>query len=412
MPESIEQRCHPVYRRFLAGGSDDLHLKPAQGFAIAAYGALMLALVYTESSAAEAGWAGRIFSGLASLATGVLLAGMAARWLGRRVGFLSGMVYASTAGVLVFGPHADNVSAWLGLSMTIALAAFGLANTAGRRPMRANRWVAWTFYAAAGATAWAAGPLGPVCIFAAGLVTLYLGEDPQGLRFFVSPVGWALYAAIAVLGPAIVWWHGGAAEVGLWAFLAKPLGGAAPPDATLPWLVRHTAGLVVPWTPLVALAILVGLARGHSALPAWRLFAGWAAAPLLLTAAGLWGARSLVAVVMPPLAVMAAAGIHELTIWAKRGGTRRTASTLGAWLGACAALAAMGGGAGAPLSRQALFASVGAAVVGCAAFVRMKRGDRATVRQAAKGPASFVVRTHRAVQGTAPAVPANTSSTA
>lgn len=410
MPGFATQICSPVYPRFLAGGSDDLYLKPAQGLAIAAFGALMLALACPESPAAEAGWHGWILAGLTSLATGVLLAGLAARWLGRRVGFLAGMVYVSSAGLMARTLLGDASDAFFALSMAVALGAFGLGNTAGRLPMRADRGVAWTFYAAAGAAAWAAGPLGPVCILAAGLVALYLGEDPQGLRFFASPVGWVLFAAVAVLAPAIFWWNWGAAECSLWAFLMKPPGGPALSDASLPWLVRHMTDLLFPWTPLAAMAILVGLARGHSALPAWRLFAAWAAAPLLMTAAGLWGARPPVAAVLPPVAVMAAAGIHELAIWARRGGTRRTALTLGAWLGACAAVAALGGGA--PLSRQALFASAGAAAVGCAAFLRMKRRGRATVRHAANGPASFVVRTHRAAQGPAPAVSANTSSTA
>jgi hypothetical protein len=143
------------------------------------------------------------------------------------------------------------------------------------------------------------------------LVFLLIGQDIRGLRFFASPTG------VLILGLAIAaWWAAGgpvfpATYGGAAALLFVQLQAWQLPMWQLP--VR-----MFPWTPFVALGILVGLHQGHYATPFWRLIGCWTLAPLVLAAVGLLDERLATDLVLPPLAVVGAVGSWGLVIWYRR----------------------------------------------------------------------------------------------
>ena len=303
----------PVYRHLLSGAPDAFRPSLRATLWLAGCGAALLAaaLFGQRDGAARLPWV------LATLGAALLLATLATRWLGRRVGWLSGLVYLSSAGTLVPSPSAG-ADALLALCVTAAFGAFGLANAAGRLPLRDGPWVARAFYAAAGLATLLAGPACALAVLGACLLLLGLNEDSRGLRFLGSPSGLWIFVLLAAAAPAAL----GLAQPGAWdarwQWLCAWTRGGAGQGASLADLLRGLGLATLPWTPFAVTAMAVGLWRGHAATPAWRLFGAWALVPLVVMAVGAFDAAPRLAVVLPPLAVMAAAGLNESLAYLRR----------------------------------------------------------------------------------------------
>jgi len=66
------------------------------------------------------------------------------------------------------------------------------------------------------------------------------------------------------------------------------------------------------------LAVGIGLRQGHYATPIWRFLACWVLGPLALVAVGTFRSPSQLGPLLPPLAVMSAAGLSSLLVWCRR----------------------------------------------------------------------------------------------
>ena len=303
----------PIYRHLLSGAPDAFRPSLRATLLLTGCGAVLLSM----AGFGRGDWVTRLPSALATLATALLIAALATRWLGRRIGWLSGLVYLTSAGTLVPSQSAGT-DALLGLSVTAAMGAFGLGNAAGGFPLRDEPWVARAFYAAAGVSFLLAGPAGALFILAACLLFLCLGEDSRGLRFLASPSGLLIFALLAVAWPVTLWLARPAGWDGRWELLYGWFSGAPGPGTSLPDLLGSLGLATLPWTPFAVLALAGGLWRGHAATPAWRLFGCWALAPLALMAVGLSCGVPHLGVLLPPVAVMAAAGLNESLPWIRR----------------------------------------------------------------------------------------------
>ena len=303
----------PIYRFLLSGAHDAFRPSLRATLLLAGCGAVPLSMAVFG----QADWVVCLPSALATLLTALLIAALATRWLGRRIGWLSGLVYLTSAGTLVQSQSAGT-DALLALSVTAAMGAFGLGNAAGRFPLRDGPWVARAFYAALGVSSLLAGPAGALFILAGCLLLLCLGEDSRGLRFLASPSGLLIFALLAAAWPATLWLARPAGWDGRWEFLYGWPGGAPGQEVSLVDLLRSFGLATLPWTPFAVAALVGGLWRGHAATPAWRLFGCWALAPLALMAVGLSGGAPHLGVLLPPVAVMAAAGLSESLPWVRR----------------------------------------------------------------------------------------------
>jgi 4-amino-4-deoxy-L-arabinose transferase-like glycosyltransferase len=303
----------PIYRRFLAGGAAALRLSlPASAVVIF----LGLILPATAGNVAMLGGGDRPAIWWPSVAAAALnawlIAALAARWLGSRLGLLAGLALLTCVHVLLLS-RGSAAEMLYGTAVVVAMGAFALANVPGRLPVIDRWWIRVGFYAAAGVSFVSAGAIGPAFILAGCLLFLILSADTRGVRFFASPGGIAVFvlmAAIRLAQPEAL--HD------VWAATSGMVGESLGPRVWLPAALGWLALAVLPWTPLVALAAVAGLREGHYATPIWRFFACWALGPLGLAAVGGFRDQWQLGPLLPPLAVMAAAGLRGLLLWCRR----------------------------------------------------------------------------------------------
>ena len=299
----------PVYRRFLAGGAEPLRLSLPGALLVAAGGLTLLGI--GRAASALGGTAGLAIawpSVAAATLCAWMVAALAARWLGSRLGVLAGcvflMAWAQLTGIYLLLPSPGAAAAILFCTaIAAAMGTFALANVPGRLPLVDRRWTRWGFYAAAGASLVVGGPVGPAFILSGCLLFLILCADSRGARFFASPVGigiFVLMAAVRLAGP--------------WGIAGEALDPGTSPGGVPSWL----AGAGLPWTLLVVLTVAVGLRQGHYATPIWRFFGCWVVGPLALTAVGGFRSPAELGALLPPLAVIAAAGLWSLLAWCRR----------------------------------------------------------------------------------------------
>jgi hypothetical protein len=307
----------PVYRRFLAGGPETLRLSLPAAAVVVIGGLIPVGI--TGAASIFGGVPGSVSwwpSAVAATLTAWLLAALAARWLGSRLGALAGLVQLSTGHVLLprWGTGADMLFC---AAVLAAMGTFALANVPGRLPLVEHRWTRWGFYAATGLSFVWAGPIGPALIVTGCLLFLILCADGRGVRFFASPLGIAIFALMVAVrlaqpgDPPDVWVASCSVE-------GETLGLPISLPESLCWL----AWTGLPWTPLVVLTVAVGLRQGHYATPIWRFFGCWAAAALMVAAAGGFRDQAQLSPILPPLAVTSAAGLGGLLIWCRLGRRR------------------------------------------------------------------------------------------
>ncbi len=304
MVAELSLHSPPVFRRYLAGGSDTLGLSAPAGVVVAAVGIMLPELTMALS----------IFRGTAptamswpaapiATATALLLAAIVARWLGSRLGATAGLTLLTSADFLMPGRDAWSDLAFC-LVVTAALGAVALGIAAGRLPTIERRWPRWIFYSATGVALLLVGPVGPALIGAVCVLFLLVSGDPRAARFFFDPVGLGLLGLCGVVWmfwmPAVV--SSGTVE-GAVSFAA---------------LIDQIAVAGLPWTPVALLALVVGLRQGHYATPIWRLIGCWLIGPPVVALLISIPPKTVIVTVLPPLAVLGAAGLSSLAIWHRR----------------------------------------------------------------------------------------------
>ncbi|NQU24658.1 MAG: hypothetical protein HQ567_25530 [Candidatus Nealsonbacteria bacterium] len=309
----------PVHWRFLAGGTETLRLT-LSGAALLLGGGMVLAGVGSMVAALDgrANLPGCLASAAASTAVALLLAALAARWLGRRIGTLAGLALLTC-----FGGLAGRIAPaemLLCLSVTTAMAAFAVANVPGRLPLVDRPWPRLLFYAATGTSLLLAGVAGPVLIGAGCLSFALLCVDTRSLRFFAHLPGLALFGLLAVgcsVAPESWLWCSGSSHIATGTAIGWP--------GSLTHTLGRLATAGLPWTPLAVLTAALGLHGGHHATPIWRLFGCWLAATVAIVATGVFHSQIGVAVSLPPLVVIAAAALAQVPAWWRRMGLARLA---------------------------------------------------------------------------------------
>lgn len=322
-----------------------------------------------------------------AVASGLLCLGVAtfaARRFGREVGWLAGLVQASTFWLVVRGRLAE-ADILLACLVTWTMVAFdrlrqevGRTRDSGpgtRGPHRvrslalvavggsaeAVSWPApapvesaglrvdpvvftaaipsawrWAFFLSLGATALVKGlGFGAVLVLSAVLVTLIWDRDRATFRGLIDPKGWALAGVVALTWPVLV-----AARLpsalSLWALHVTDRM-ASHPEVFIggPWWQYGPAvlGQALPWTPLALLGAWPSLIRAtRERGGADRLLWAWAVVPVLVLSTATVKNAHYAIHALPPLAVWAALGLDRVgSRLVVRRGWRPGRVRVGAW---------------------------------------------------------------------------------
>lgn len=253
-------------------------------------------------------WVARLPAVVATILTAVLIAALAARWFGDRVGLLAGLMQVTALYSLQWGRLAE-CDMLLVAAVTAAMCAFALANVEGPRGRVEGRWIGCAFYAATGVAFLAKGLPGPVFIFASSVLYFLVNQNPRGLRFFWNPPGILIFVVSVVGWPLAAYWsYPQILEDQIMHHFGRyqgELGGRK----NFFYYAYSLPMLLLPWTPLVVLAVVRGLRAGAYAVPFWRFVACWFVPGLLLLWTSEFKSKHYAAPLLPGLMIAGALGL-------------------------------------------------------------------------------------------------------
>jgi hypothetical protein len=301
----------PVYRHMLAGGPERLRLSRS-GIALLLIGSLALATwLAIPGLLGASGFEGMAFSTLiGAVLTGWFTGGIAARWIGSGPATLAGLVYLSAVAArpnVIDGPWSAVAVAAVGL--------FALATVPGRLPVDSRRGVGLAFYVVLSVATMVAGPIGPSSILLIGAAMVLVSQNPRGLKLFVHPLGITILAS-----SPLAWWLACQAGMpGVWnGEWVQPLAQFAFPSEH-PWLGFAELPIVLwLWFPFAVVALIIGFRQGHMAAPFWRFIGCWIVAPTGLAIFGILAPPAAMDMLLPPLAIVVAMGIHACLLGGRR----------------------------------------------------------------------------------------------
>lgn len=288
------------------GDFPSTHKPPGAHWAIA----LIMGLTGSEAEGIV-----RIPSALAGIAAALLVAWLAARWFGDRVGLVAGLVQATMYYTMQLGRLAE-CDMLLTLAVTAAMGAFAVAHVDGPRGIVTARWLPWLFYACVTWAYFCKGLIGLAFIFTGCGVYTILHRDRRALRFLLNPLGvcgfllltlawfWAAYTQYPQFLDDQITHH--------FARFQGRMGGRKDPL----FYLYSPALITLPWTPLVIWGVVQGVRRGLHLLPWWRFAACWTIPGWLLLNFSSFKSKHYAAPLMPPLSIIAAL---VLLAWLRRG---------------------------------------------------------------------------------------------
>ncbi|MGE0610668.1 MAG: ArnT family glycosyltransferase, partial [Pirellulales bacterium] len=255
-------------------------------------------------------WAVRLPSVLASAWLAAVVAGLAARWLGRRAGLAAGLVQATSFYVLRQARTAE-ADIFLCLAVALAMSCFSIGVVDGTRATFTRRWLPAGFYLAAGLAFLVKGPIGPGFILAACGLFAVVERRRAVWRFLFDPLGLALVTLCVVAWPLAAY--------------------AADPTILDDWRLHHLGrfsgelgrksgfyylytmpAVLLPWTPAAAVGIWLAARRGWWRTPQARLLACWILPGLLVISMCAFKRKHYSAPLLPPMSLAASLGLVML----------------------------------------------------------------------------------------------------
>jgi 4-amino-4-deoxy-L-arabinose transferase-like glycosyltransferase len=203
----------------------------------------------------RAEWVARLPAALAGILLSLVVARLAARWLGDFIGLIAGLMQASSVYILMQA-RLGEADMPMAAAVAIAMAAFATAEALPQHPGRQRRWLlALIFGLSAGASLELKGP-GLAFIFAGCVVWILATRRWQSFRFLFHPLAllvltltagaWPL--AIYLRDPNIlrVWWH---------ETFGRFSGEFGPPEPWHTYFV-NVPWLLLPWWPYAIVAVI------------------------------------------------------------------------------------------------------------------------------------------------------------
>jgi len=259
----------------------------------------------TFQSGAE--WVCRLPSVVAAILTAWIVAALAARYHGRRVGLLCGLVQVSTFYTMTQARLAE-ADMPLCLLVTAAMALFALANVEPTVSPRLRPLVQAGFFAACGLALLTKSIIGPAFIFAGCGLYILIQRQWSSLRFFLGPIGWLVFLAITLPWP-------------IWAYKVHPpilydwfmhtfgrFGGRLS-GGSHAWPLYYfymVPAILLPWTVWAAPGVVAQVRQGLWRTPPWRFLFAWVAAGFAILTASAFKSKHYAIPLMPAFSIVAA----------------------------------------------------------------------------------------------------------
>lgn len=300
--------------------------------------------IYLFRSSSE--FVARLPSALAGLAVALMMAHLTARWMGRRLGLLAGLLQLTFLYTLIQAKLAE-ADMCLVAAVCAALCAMAVGVIDSPKGLANTRKTRETFWIAAGISFLLKGPIGPLFIFL-GVLTFTLARrwgrngrrDWRVLGFLADPVGIFIFIILAATWPALALlmdpailhdWNSEAIGTATGKFGSDPIY----------FYLGSVPLMLLPWTPLV----IIGLCRGPNPDLAgpigvqadramfWRFLLCWFVPGIVFLTVGMKMKSDHYSMpVLPPLTVAAAMG---LDFYARRQTNRAQPLVWPSFLAAC-----------------------------------------------------------------------------
>jgi 4-amino-4-deoxy-L-arabinose transferase-like glycosyltransferase len=284
----------------------------------------------------RAEWVVRLPAALSGVAIAVVVAMLAARFLGRRHALAAGLMQLTFFYVQMQARLAE-ADMPMALATTLAMAVFMLVAIDSPRGRLVAWWTGPAFWSAVAASALLKG-VGPVFVLPACLAFVLITGDRAARRLLLDPLG--LLALAAIVGGFVLaaWWtYPGILAAWKDETLGRMAGEMDSSEPILSYL-WNVPMLLLPWVPLVA----VGAAwtwrhrRGLGTLPLFVLL--WVAVGLVPLQLSAFKHKHYAIPLLPPLTLAASVGF---SLWLRSRQRRRRDDGERWWLGAAIAAAAL-----------------------------------------------------------------------
>jgi 4-amino-4-deoxy-L-arabinose transferase-like glycosyltransferase len=259
----------------------------------------------------EAEWAARLPAMLSAVLTSMVIAWLAARWYGDRVGLIAGLVQSSSVYAFMQGRLAE-ADMMLCAVVSLAMAAFaaGAVDREGDRPP-----IGWrlAYFGAAGLAFLVKGPVGLVLIAVGSGLFAVVTRRWAAWRLLLDPVGWLVMLLLVVAWPLAamlrepglldVWWRHNVDR-----FRGDLSGGGKDPA----FYLYTAAWLALPWTPLAvfgASAHARAARSRHVSDVRGRFLLCWTFGMMLVLSLSAWKHKHYIIPALPPLSIWAALGL-------------------------------------------------------------------------------------------------------
>ncbi len=254
----------------------------------------------------QAEWVCRMPSVLAALGTALLVAWLGARWVGRRVGLLSGFIQLTSFYVLMQARLAE-ADMLLCLWVTMGMVFFALGPMNPACPLGQRRLLVFGFYVAVGLAFMTKFFIGPAFVLGGCALTILMSRQWGVLPRLVSPLGWVTLVLLLLLWPMLAYRQ--EPEV-LNAWMMHNVGRFSGRMGTGAggWTFYFYMAPVIfmPWTPWTVAALWGGRGQGFRFSARRRFFLAWFLPGLLLLTLSAWKAKHYLIPIMPALAIPSA----------------------------------------------------------------------------------------------------------
>jgi 4-amino-4-deoxy-L-arabinose transferase-like glycosyltransferase len=267
----------------------------------------------------------RLPSALSGVATALMVASFAAKFYGRRIGMVSGLMMLTSAYVLVQARLAES-----DMLLTALVCAAMLIFASGPvaeiehppAPQRkfTEQLVAWrpiTFYLLAALTFLLKGFVGPIFILAGAITYAVIQRDRRSAWFLLNPLGVLLFLDLVAAWPiaALVSYP---PILESWRFEQfGRLTGERGSDPFYFYLYSIPASLL-PWTPFMILPAWTALKIGQHRRPLNRFFICWFVPGVIVLSLSAFKHQHYAFPLLPPLAILGAVGLLQYIDYQRR----------------------------------------------------------------------------------------------
>ena len=277
----------------------------------------------------DAEWVARLPITLAAILNAWMIASLAARWQGERIGRLAGLIQLTTFYNLMQARLAES-DMILTTAVTAAMTSLALGVIARADGSKPSRWLPIAYFAATAAAFLAKGPIGPAFIALGTLAYTAFDRRREVVRFSLDPIGWAL-----LLSVTLGWMYA--------SYLSHPqmlaqmrenildrftTGKAMKTDGreNLFFYAYMVLFLLLPWTPWTIAGAWRAPREGGRRMASWTFLGCWFGAGFVLLSASAFKHKHYAIPILPPLSVVAAYGLARHT-WGRRPGAYSAAIT-------------------------------------------------------------------------------------